>query len=143
MDPCAFRMAVARAWCDHEQGRDVGVIGVRAIDRLDIAWSVAAPGRELGLGAVRAMCAGRVVWAFASLLEPAELADVLASVDTRTHDAVAPIGEDITARLVHDDLLGATVVHVEAQPPVSTRVLDEVLRRMVAVVGAAEVASVV
>ncbi len=53
-------------------------------------------------------------------------------------DIVAGRSDGIAARLVHDELLGATVVHVEADPPVSTRVLDEVLRRMVAVVGAAE-----
>ena len=57
-------------------------------------------------------------------------------------DGVAQLTPDgLTARLVHDELLDATVVHVEADPPGSsaTRVLDEVLRRMIAAVAATEV----
>ena len=46
--------------------------------------------------------------------------------------------DGLSARLVRDDLLGATVVHVEAGPAGPKRILDEVLRRMVAVVGTAE-----
>jgi hypothetical protein len=138
IDPCGFRMAVARAWADHEMGREIGLIGLGPTDALDIEWSVAAPGRDLGFGAVRAVCAGRVVWAFASVLDPAELSAVMAELDSDRDDIVAGASDGIAARLVHDELLGATVVHVEADPPVSTRVLDEVLRRMVAVVAAAE-----
>lgn len=138
VDPCGFRMAVARAWADHEMGREIGLVGLGPTDALDIAWSVAPPGQDLGFGAVRAACAGRVVWAFASVLDPRELSGVLADLERDTDDIVSPATDGIAARLVHDDLLGATVVHVEADPPVSTRVLDEVLRRMVAVVGAAE-----
>lgn len=138
VDPCAFRMAVARAWADHEMGREIGLIGLGPSDELDIAWSVAAPGQDLGFGAVRAVCAGRVVWAFASVLDPAEVSAVMADMGTDGDDIVANVSDGIAARLVHDDLLDATVVHVEAEPPVSTRLLDEVLRRMVAVVGAAE-----
>ena len=46
---------------------------------------------------------------------------------------------------MHDDLLDATVVHVEADPPGSstTRVLDEVLGRMVAAVAAEDIARAV
>ena len=138
IDPCGFRMAVARAWADHEMGREIGLIGLGPTDALDIEWSVAAPGHDLGLGAVRAACTGRLVWAFASILDPAELAGVMTDLDSDRDDMVAGACDGIAARLVHDELLGATVVHVEADPPVSTRVLDEVLRRMVAVVGAAE-----
>jgi hypothetical protein len=138
VDPCGFRMAVARAWADHETGREIGLIGLGPRDALDIAWTVAPPGQDLGFGAVRAVCAGRVVWAFASVLQPRELSVVLAELERDALDVSAPATDGIAARLVHDDLLGATVVHVEADPPVSTRVLDEVLRRMVAVVGAAE-----
>jgi hypothetical protein len=150
VDPCGFRMAVARAWADHEQGREIGLIGLGPSDELQIDWSVAAPGANLGFGAVRAVCAGRVVWAFASVLDPAELSAVLAGMSGEHDDVAEHVADDIVARLVHDELLGATVVHVEADqltsftsaahPSVSTRVLDEVLRRMVAVVGAAETA---
>lgn len=140
VDPCGFRMAVARAWADHEMGREIGLIGLAPGDELQIDWSVAAPGADLGFGAVRAACAGRAVWAFASVLDPAELAEVMAGMNGEHDDVVERTAEDITARLVHDELLGATVVHVEADPAPSTRVLDEVLRRMVAVVGAAELA---
>ena len=130
-------MAVARAWADHEMGREIGLVGLGPTDELDIAWSVAAPGQDLGFGAVRAVCGGRVVWAFASILDPEELSAVMAELDS-DGDVVGQVGDGIAARLVHDSLLGATVVHVEADPPVSTRLLDEVLRRMIAVVGAAE-----
>ena len=138
IDPCGFRMAVARAWADHERGREIGLIGLGPTDALDITWSVAAPGTDLGFGAVRAVCAGRVVWAFASVLDAAELSAVMAGLDGEHDDIVAGVSDGIAARLVRDELLGATVVHVEADPPVPTRVLDEVLRRMVAVVGTAE-----
>ena len=105
------------------------------------------------------------MWAFASVLDPAELSAVMAELDG-DDDIVAGACDGIAARLVHDDLLDATVVHVEVDPTssfvpagngrsplapslarsgtreartaASTRVLDEVLRRMVAVVGAAE-----
>jgi hypothetical protein len=165
VDPCGFRMAVASAWADHRMGREIGLVGLRRSDDLTIDWSVAAPGLDLGLGAVRAVCGGRVVWAFASVLDPPELAAVMAELDG-DDDIVAGACDGITARLVHDDLLDATVVHVEVDPTstfvpagngvlppgpslaragtreartaASTRVLDEVLRRMVAVVGAAE-----
>ena len=141
IDPCGFRMAVARAWADHRAGREIGLIGLERPDDLDIAWSVAQPGTHLGFGSVRAPCAGRMVWAFASVLTPDELSAVLGALDDR-QDAVARLTTDgLAARLVHDEPLDATVVHVEAEPPGSstTRVLDEVLRRMVAAVAATEV----
>mgnify|MGYP001183482053 FL=1 len=145
IDPCGFRTAVARAWADHERGHEVGLVGLGPTDELRIEWSVAAPGEHLGLGAVRAVCAGRVVWAFASLLAPAELSAVLSGMGSEHGDIVERATEGLTARLVHDELLGASVVHVEVDRPApcspsprATRVLDEVLRRMVAVVGAAE-----
>ena len=82
-----------------------------------------------------------MVWAFASVLAPDELSAVMSALDGQP-DGVARLTTDgLAARLVHDDLLDATVVHVEADPPGSstTRVLDEVLRRMVAAVAATEV----
>lgn len=144
VDPCGFRMAVARAWADHEMGREIGLVGLGPSDELDIAWTVAPPGQDLGFGAVRAVCAGRVVWAFATVLDPAEVSGALADMGSDGDDIVANVSDGIAARLVHDELLGATVVHVEADGASTftrsapTRVLDEVLRRMVAVVGAAE-----
>lgn len=140
VDPCGFRMAVARAWADHEAGREIGLIGLGPSDDLDIAWSVAAPGADLGFGGVRTSCGGRMVWAFASVLPTDELSNVLSTLDGDRDDIVGRSTDGLAARLVHDDLLGATVIHVEADPPGSstTRVLDEVLRRMVATVGAAE-----
>ncbi len=129
VDPCGFRLAVARAWADHRAGREIRLIGLPASGALEIAWSVAPPGAVLGLGAVRAVCAGELVWAFASLLGPAEVAEVAAGVD-----GPCP---DVRARLVHDDLLDATVVHLEADAPVR-RALDETLRRLVAAIGAHE-----
>ena len=65
-----------------------------------------------------------MVWCLA-----AELADVVTAVE-----APCP---DVRARLVHDDMLDATVVHLEADLPVG-RAFDEMLRRLVAVVGAHE-----
>ena len=142
VDPCGFRMAVARAWSDHVMGREIGLIGLGPSDELRLDWSVAAPGQELGLGAVRAACAGRVVWAFASVLEPGELSAVMADMSAELEGVSDPLSggavDGISARLVHDELLDATVVHVEADPPAPTRVLDEVLRRMVAAAGASE-----
>jgi hypothetical protein len=141
IDPCGFRMAVARAWADHLAGREIGLIGLDRPDDLDIAWSVVPPGTHLGFGAVRAPCAGRMVWAFASVLTPDEVSALMRSLDEQA-DGVARLTTDgLAAQLVHDDLLDATVVHVDAEPPGSstTRVLDEVLRRMVAAVAATEV----
>ena len=117
IDPCGFRMAVARAWADHAAGREIGLIGLERPDDLDIAWSVVPPGRHLGFGSVRAPCAGRMVWAFASVLAPDDLSAVMSALDGQP-DGVARLTTDgLAARLVHDDLLDATVVHVEADPP--------------------------
>lgn len=138
MDPCRFRSAVAKAWADHRSGHEIGLIGLEPSEQLTIDWSVAAPGRDLGLGAVRAACGGRLVWAFASVLPTDELLCVLGALDD-DHDVVGGPADGLVARLVHDELLDATVIHVQVDPPVSTRILDEVLRRMMAVVGAAEV----
>ena len=141
IDPSAFRMAVARAWADHSAGREIGLIGLEHADDLDIAWSVTAPGRHLGFGAVRAPCAGRMIWAFASILAPEALTAAVRTLDERADGAAQLTSDGLTARLVHDDVLDATVVHIEADPPgtSATRVLDEALRRMVAAVAATEV----
>jgi hypothetical protein len=137
-DPCGFRMAVAKAWVDFEAGREIGLIGLGPTDELDIDWAVAPPGQDLGFGAVRAGCGDRLVWAFASILETTALTDVMGALDDGRDDIVARAIENLSARLVRDELLGATVVHIESDANASTRLLDEVLRRMVAVVGAAE-----
>jgi hypothetical protein len=137
-DPCGFRMAVARAWADFEAGREIGLVGLGPDDELDIDWAVAPPGQDLGFGAVRAGCADRVVWAFASILDPPTLGEVVGSLGDGLDDLSTGTVDSLSARLVRDDLLGATVVHVEAGPAGPRRILDEVLRRMVAVVGTAE-----
>ncbi len=82
-----------------------------------------------------------MVWAFASVLGSDEVAEVMSDLEERDDRPGTLTTDGLTARLVVDDLLDATVVHVEADPPGSsaTRVLDEVLRRMVAAVGAAEI----
>lgn len=140
IDPCRFRLAVARARSDHEVGQAVDLVGLRSDDPLDIRWSIVAPGHDLGFGAVRTFCAGRLVWAFASVLDPVELSDAMADMNGGRDGVVgSDAGDRILARLVHDEVLGATIVHVEVEPVVSTRVLDEVVRRMVAVVAAAEI----
>jgi hypothetical protein len=147
IDPCGFRLAVANAWADHAAGCRVGLVGLDAGEALDVAWTVGPPGRLLGFGAVRTLCATRMVWAFPSLLAPSALSAVLADVAADGDPPSATILDGLAAQLIHDELLEATVVHVEVDPiscagppPSSTaRVLDEVLRRMVAAVGAAEV----
>jgi hypothetical protein len=149
IDPCGFRTAVGRAWEDHRAGRQVGLVGLRddeAEPPLTVTWTVGPPGKLIGFGGVRAMCATRMVWAFASVLAPDALAELLAGVAAEGVPEPA-LGDELGAKLIHDDVLEATVVHVEASwlgprdPPTSStvRVLDEVLRRMLAAVGAAEV----
>jgi hypothetical protein len=145
LDPCGFRMAVANAWSDHRAGRAVSLAGRRAGDSaggagIDVEWSLASPGCLLGFGGLRTSCADRMVWALPSLLPPAELADALGTVD----DAVDPTSsalDTVEARLVRDDLLDVTVVYVEVDRAVSgalAPLLDEVIRRLVAVSTASE-----
>jgi hypothetical protein len=149
IDPCGFRIAVGRAWEDHCAGRHVGLVGLRddaAEPPLTVTWTVGSPGTLIGFGGVRAMCATRMVWAFASVLRPETLAELLTGFAANGGPDPA-LGDDLAAKLIHDDVLAATVVHVEASclgqrdPPTSStvRLLDEVLRRMLAAVGAAEV----
>ncbi len=154
IDPCGFRVAVANAWADYRAGRKVGLVGWDGHEghdggeRLTVTWAVGAPGKLLGLGAVRAMCATQAVWAFASLLPTDALGAVLSDVATGDCAWSMPVGDDLEAKLICDDLLDVTVVHIEADPAVQpmrsiVRSLDEVLRRMVAAVGAAEVVDAV
>ena len=154
IDPCGFRVAVANAWADHRAGRKVGLVGWDGGDghgvgeRLTVTWAVGAPGKLLGLGAVRAMCATQAVWAFASLLPEDALGAVLSDVATGDCAPWMPFGDELEAKLICDDLLDVTVVHIEADPAVQptrsiVRSLDEVLRRMLAAVGAAEVVDAV
>ncbi len=145
IDACGFRLAVSRAWRDHRAGRDVALIGGRG--PVELLWRVPPPGADLGFGAIRTTCGGRFVWAFASLLAPTELAGVLGEIDT-AHVADADPHprlqtDALTARLATDDLLGATVVHVDAVPTDlgMVRSIDEVMRGLLAVVAAAECVS--
>jgi hypothetical protein len=137
-DPCGFRMAVARAWADFEAGREIGLVGVGPTEELQIDWAVAAPGQDLGSGAVRVACGDCIVWAFASILDVCALTAVMVGLEDGGDDTVSRAVDGVSARLVRDDLLGATVVCIESNAIGATRALDEVLRRMVAVVGAAE-----
>jgi hypothetical protein len=154
VDPCGFRIAVANAWADHRAGRKVGLVGWDGTDghelgeRLTVTWAVDPPGKLLGLGAVRATCATQAVWAFASLLPPDTLGAVLEEVGAGDAAPTTPFGDELAAKLICDDLLDVTVVYIEADHAIPrtrsiVQTLDEVLRRMVAAVGAAEVVDAV
>lgn len=155
LDACGFRRAVARAWADHRAGQRVAVAD-QHVGSLDIEWEVTPPGRLLGFGGVRRQCGGRMVWALPSLLAPGDLTRVLDDVDDAAADGgiLAPsLLESVEARLVRDDLLGVSVVHVEADrssPPLPTGpasrlvgLLDEAVARLVAASAVAELLEVV
>jgi hypothetical protein len=96
-----------------------------------VTWAVGAPGKLLGLGGVRAMCATQAVWAFASVLPPDTLGAVLTEVGAGDSAPSTPFGDELAAKLICDDLLDVTVVHIEADtaiPPTRAmvRTLDEV-----------------
>lgn len=147
VDPCAFRMAVAKAWDDHRAGRTVALAsagwsrdGECDAPGIDVEWALASPGRLLGFGGVRTTCADRLVWALPSLLTPAELVDTLQTVDDAV-DPTASLLHAVEARLIRDELLDVTVVYVEVEPTASTPLtplLDEVIRRLVAASTASE-----
>ena len=159
IDACGFRMAVAAAWADHRNGRRVAVRPTVGADTeldadLQVDWSIAEPGRLLGFGGVRTACGGRLVWAAPSMLSPELLGAVLEEVTTGDAGrAPAPtpviaVLDDVVARVSRDELLGASVLSVEIDPaayPERTTLLfsalDEVVRRLVAASGAAEVAT--
>lgn len=143
LDSCGFRIAVAKAWNDHQSGQRVALIGQHVSD-LEIDWTIARPGRLLGFGGVRTQCAGRMVWAMPSLLSPADLGTVLEEVDT-CHEAIAgdapqSLLDSMEGRLVRDELLGVSVVHVEVDraPAQLMVLLDEVICRLVAASAVAE-----
>lgn len=151
LDSCGFRVAVARAWCDHRAGRRIAFVG-QQVNSLEIDWTIRSPGRLLGFGGVRTHVGGAMVWAMPSLLPPSALSDVLGELDDPTellaHPAVgvpASLFESITARLVRDDLLGVSIVHVEIAAdrqgpttPAVVAMLDEVVVRLLAANAAAE-----
>lgn len=141
LDPCRFRAAVGRAWADHSAGRAITVAGLATTNRLHVAWSVAAPGALLGFDAVRAPCGGRTIWAFASLLAPDELGPALGEIPCGGGGSMDPAPPELAAHLVHDELLGVTLVHVETDEvqPATMFLLDEVLYRMLAASAAAEI----
>jgi hypothetical protein len=148
LDSCGFRMSVARAWCDHQEGQRVALAG-QVVDDLSVEWTIAPPGQMLGFGGMRTQCGGHLVWALPSLLTPDALTEVLEQVDDPdelTAAGAAPsVLAAVEARLVRDDLLGVSVVHIEVRPdqltgapPRLVPMLDEVTRRLVAASAAAE-----
>jgi hypothetical protein len=138
LSACAFRHAVARAWCDQQSGHRVSLLGLGAAG-LEVEWSVRPPGSVLGFGGVRAECAGRLVWALASVLTPADLGGVL---DEEAHGRGVRALEvnDVDAAMFRDERLAVSIVHIEATrlDPPRVAMLDEVLRRLVAATAAAE-----
>jgi hypothetical protein len=138
LSPCGFRNAVAKAWTDHERGQRVVLIGQ---DRcgLEVEWSLRQPGAMLGFGGVRTQWAGRVIWAMASLLPSETLAEALD--DTGDGPATSFfVADGLEARMIRDDLLEVSIVHVEAEhvSPALVAAVDEVIRHFVATTAAAE-----
>lgn len=142
LSPCAFRNAVAKAWADHEAGQRVALVGQDG-DGLEIDWSLRRPGALLGFGGVRTHCSGRMVWAMASVLRPDALAAVLdpaAYMADGDGSTALFVVDGFAARMLHDELLDVSVVHVEAEhvsPPL-VAAIDEVITRFVATSAAAE-----
>ena len=106
---------------------------------LDVEWSLRQPGTLLGFGGVRMQWAGRVVWAMASLLPP----DTLAAALDDTDDGPATsffVADGLEARMVRDELLDVSIVHVESERVSAQLVaaVDEVIRRFIATTAAAE-----
>ncbi len=138
LNPCGFRNAVAKAWTDHERGQRVALIGQQCCG-LDIEWSLRQPGAMLGFGGVRTQWAGRAIWAMASLLPAETLATALD--DARDEPAASRlVAEGLEARMVRDDLLEVSVVHVEAEhvSPALVAAVDEVIQNFIATTAAAE-----
>ncbi len=145
IDPCGFRLAVAKAWADHTGGCGVGLVGLESGE----AWT--SPGRSVR----RASCSGsapsapfaRPGWCGRSprCSRRAPCRRCWPRSPRPATRRSSAIGDGLAAQLIHDDQLEATVVHIEVDPTVDSpavstaRVLDEVVRRMVAAVGAAEV----
>jgi len=138
LSPCGFRNAVAKAWTDHERGQRVALIGQ---DRcgLDVEWSLRQPGAMLGFGGVRTQWAGRVIWAMASLLPPETLAVALDDARDEPSGSLL-VADGLEARMVRDELLEVSIVHVEAEyvSPALVAAVDEVIRHFVAATAAAE-----
>ena len=78
------------------------------------------------------------MWAFASLLAPSALTLVLAEVAAGADAPLATAGDGLTAQLVDDELLDATVCTSRATRSGGAGLLTR-CGRMVAAVGAAEV----
>lgn len=138
ISPCGFRNAVAKARTDHERGQRVALIGQRCCG-LEVEWSLRQPGALLGFGGVRTQWAGRTVWAMASLLSPDMLA---AALDDTGDDPTTSllVADGLAARMVRDELLDVSIVHVEAERVSGTlaAAVDEVIRRFIATTTAAE-----
>jgi hypothetical protein len=138
LSPCGFRSAVAKARDDHERGQRIALIGQDCCG-LDVEWSLRQPGALLGFGGVRMQWAGRVVWAMASLLPP----DTLAAALDDKGDVPATsffVADGLEARMVRDELLDVSIVHVESERVSAQLVaaVDEVIRRFIATTAAAE-----
>ena len=138
MNPCGFRHAVAKAWADHSAGQRVALVGQEACG-LDVEWTLHQPGAMLGFGGVRTQWAGRMVWAMASTLAPDELTTVLDEAGDDSSSALF-VAEGFEARMLRDDLLDVSIVHVEAErvPLALVAAIDEVIRNFVATTAAAE-----
>ena len=138
LSPCGFRNAVAKAWTDHERGQRVALTGQ---DRcgLEVEWSLRQPGAMLGFGGVRTQWAGRVIWAMASLLPSGTLAEALDDARDEPSGSLL-VADGLEARMIRDDLLEVSIVHVEAEhaSPALVAAVDEVIRHFVATTSAAE-----
>lgn len=138
LTPCGFRNAVAKARTDHEHGQRVALIGQECCG-IEIDWALRQPGALLGFGGVRTQWAGRTIWAMASLLPTDLLAEAL---DDRRADESASllVADGLEARMVRDEVLGVSIVHVEAErsSPTLVAAVDEVIRRFIATTSVAE-----
>jgi len=138
MTACTFRNAVAKAWTDHSAGQRVALVGQSARG-LDVEWAIHQPGAMLGFGGVRTQWAGRMVWAMASTLPPDVLTTVLDDAGDHSSSALF-VADGFEARMLRDELLDVSIVHVEAERVSHALVaaIDEVIRNFIATAAAAE-----
>ena len=138
LSPCGFRNAVAQAWTDHEHGQRVALIGQECCG-VDVEWSLRQPGALLGFGGVRTQWAGRTIWAMASLLPTDMLTMALDDAGDEPATSLL-VADGLEARMVRDEVLDVSIVHVEAErvPATLVAAVDEVIRRFIATTSAAE-----
>ena len=138
MSACGFRHAVAKAWTDHAAGQRVALVGQVACG-LDVEWALHQPGAMLGFGGVRTQWAGHMVWAMASTLPPDTLTTVLDEAGDHS-SSVLFLADGFEARMLRDELLDVSIVHIEAERVSVALVaaIDEVIRNFVATTATAE-----